>query len=144
MSVRVPVTVRCDSVAPLSMTAAGVEGIAAFIDQLAANLRQVLHPHEKDQGAGVFAQGLPGDGAGFLGGVFVAGDEGHQGGVAPVGHGDAGIGRHRHRRGHAGDDLKGDARLGQFLGLFAAAAEDEGVAALEAHHGQAGPGPGHQ
>ena len=105
---------------------------------------QVFHPHEEDQGAGVLPQGRPGNGAGLFGGVFVAGDEGHQGGVAPVGHRDAGVGRHRHRRGHPGDHLEGDAGRGQLFRFFAAPAKDKGVAALEAHHREPGPGPFHQ
>ena len=41
------------------------------------------------------------------------------------------------RRGHAGHDLKRDAGIGQRFGFFAAAAEDEGVAAFEADYGEA-------
>ena len=43
------------------------------------------------------------------------------------------IGRHGDRRGDPGHDLVGDAGLAQRLRLLAAAAEDERVAALEAH-----------
>ena len=40
-------------------------------------------------------------------------------------------------RGHAGHDLERNAGVGQRFGLFAAAAEDERIAALEAHDGEA-------
>ena len=49
----------------------------------------------------------------------------------------AGVGGDAERGGDAGDDLEGDAGGGQRFGLFAAASEDEGVAALEADHGEA-------
>lgn len=45
--------------------------------------------------------------------------------------GDARIGRARDGAGDAGDFLERHARVQQFLGLFAAPAEDVGVAALE-------------
>ncbi len=57
-----------------------------------------------------------------------------------VSHGDAGIGRHRHRGGYAGNHLKGNTRLGQGLGFFSSPAKDKGIAALEAHHRKPGPG----
>ena len=66
--------------------------------------------------------------------VLVAGDESDAGRVVAMGQRNAGIGRHRSCRGHARDDLEGDAVVDEFLGLLAAAAEDEGVAALEPRH----------
>ena len=57
-----------------------------------------------------------------------------------MGERDAGVGRGRDGRTDAGDDLERDPRLGQRLGLFAAATEDEGVAALEPHHAAATAG----
>ena len=44
----------------------------------------------------------------------------------------------------AGNDAHGDAVLHQRLRLFAAAAEDEGIAALEAQHALARAGQVHQ
>ena len=49
-----------------------------------------------------------------------------------MGHWDARVGRCGDTRRDAGDDLEGDLGLGERLGLLAAAAEDERVAALEA------------
>ena len=49
-----------------------------------------------------------------------------------MGQGNAGVGQDARGRGDAGDDFKGDAGLAQVQGLFAAAAEDEGIAAFEA------------
>ncbi len=51
-----------------------------------------------------------------------------------MGRGDAGIGQAADRRGDAGHDAERDARAGQRQRLLAAAAEDEGIAALEAQH----------
>ena len=51
--------------------------------------------------------------------------------VVAVGDRDAGVGRGGDPGGDAGDDLERDAGGGQRLGLLAAAAEDERVAALE-------------
>ena len=50
-----------------------------------------------------------------------------------MGQGYAGVGGSRHRRGHAGHHLEGDARLHQDLRLLSAPAEDKGVAALQSH-----------
>ena len=49
----------------------------------------------------------------------------------------AGVGGDAQRRGDAGDDFEGDAGIGQRFGLFAAASEDERIAALEPDHGEA-------
>ena len=45
----------------------------------------------------------------------------------------AGVRGHRHRRAHARHDLERNARLRESLGLLAAAAEHERIAALEPH-----------
>ena len=70
----------------------------------------------------------------------VPGDEGDGGRMFAMGEGHAGVGGNAEGCGHAGDDLKRDAGIGQRLGLFAAAAEDERVAAFEADHGEAAAG----
>ncbi len=49
-------------------------------------------------------------------------------------HGNAGVGGPRNRRGDARDDLKGNASLGEPLGLLAAAPKYKRVSPLEAHH----------
>ena len=49
------------------------------------------------------------------------------------------VGGRGHAGGHARHDLERDARRGERLGLLAAAAEHERVAALEAHHALARP-----
>ena len=49
------------------------------------------------------------------------------------------IGRDGHRRAHAGNDLERDAGAGQGFGLFAAATEDERIAALQPYDPAAAP-----
>ena len=49
-----------------------------------------------------------------------------------MGQGNARVGQDARGRGDAGDDFKGDTGLAQVQGFFAAAAEDEGIAAFEA------------
>jgi hypothetical protein len=57
-----------------------------------------------------------------------------------VGDGDAGVGRAGEDGTDAGDDLEVEFFAGKGLGFLAAAAEDEGVAALEADDALAGAG----
>ena len=66
--------------------------------------------------------------------------EGDGRGVVPVGKRDPRIGGNGDGGRHAGNDLERDARLPEDLRLLAAAAEDEGVAALEAGHDVPPPG----
>src|SRR3954447_25259700 len=61
-------------------------------------------------------------------------DERDRRGVLAVSNGDPRVGGHGDSGGDAGHDLEGDARRCQGLGLLAAAAEDERVATLQAHH----------
>ena len=63
---------------------------------------------------------------------LVAGDEGDHRGVLAMRERHAGVGRDAQRRGDAGHDLERNAGVGQRFGLFAAAAEDERIAALRA------------
>jgi len=74
----------------------------------------------------------------------VAGDDGERRRQGPVGDGDAGVGRDRHRRGDAGHDLERHAGGGQGLGLLAAPPEHERVAALEAYDALAPQSPLHE
>ena len=62
------------------------------------------------------------------------GDEGHHGGEGAVGDRDAGVSRSRHGRADSGHYLKRYFSGRQLSRLFAAAAEDEGVPAFQAHH----------
>ena len=71
------------------------------------------------------------DGIG-LGGVFVAGDNGHGRGKGAVRERDAGIGRAGNGAGDAGHFLKGNASIHEFFGFFAATAKYIGIATLEA------------
>ncbi len=61
-----------------------------------------------------------------------------------MGQRNSGVSRRCDRRGHAGNDLERNAVGAQGLGLFAAAAEDERVAAFQTHDVVALPGPLHQ
>ena len=109
----------------------GSVGRAAVRHQLAGDFGKRGESHENHQCLGVADFG-PVD---CLHGV--PGDEGDGGGVLAMGERHAGVGGNAEGSGHAGHDFKGYAGIGQGLGFFAAAAEEEGVAALEAHHGQA-------
>ena len=64
----------------------------------------------------------------------MARDEGQRRAEAAMGDGDAGIGGRGDGGGHAGHDLEGHTRRDQRFGLLAAAAENEGIAALQADH----------
>ena len=74
----------------------------------------------------------------------MAGEEHELGGEVAVRQRDARVGRDRDAGRHAGHDLVADARLAERLGLLAAAAEDERIAALQPHHAPAGPRLFHQ
>ena len=63
----------------------------------------------------------------------MAGDDREAGAEVAVRDGNARIRRHGGVRRHAGHDLERNARVGQRLGFFAAASEDERIAALETH-----------
>ena len=78
--------------------------------------------------------------AGHLGQFLVAGDNAEALGQAAVRHGDAGGGGHGDGRRHAGDHFNLDAVPAAEFCFLAAAAQDVGVAALEAHHAVARPG----
>jgi hypothetical protein len=109
-------------------------GVHIVGDQVLGNDGQVGHAHVEDQRAFPAGQGLPVEGGVGLVVGLVAGDERHAARQAAVRYWDAGIRRRRDGRRDAGDDLEGDAGLDDLQGLLAAAAEDHGVAALEAHH----------
>ena len=66
--------------------------------------------------------------------IFMAGDERDERAVLAMGERNSRERRNRNRRGDARHHLELDARRGERFGLFAAAPEDERVAALEPHH----------
>ena len=66
-------------------------------------------------------------------GILVAGDERDRRGVVAMGDRDPRVGRRGDAGRDAGDDLELDPGGGERLGLLAAAAEHERVAALEPH-----------
>ena len=70
----------------------------------------------------------------------VAGDEGDRRSVLAMRQRDARIGGDAERRRDARNHFERDAGIGQRFGLFAAAPEDERVAALQPDHRQAAPG----
>ena len=116
--------------APVHEGRRGVGGKARF-DEVPGDVGKVLHAHDEHEGVRAGGEGLPVvDGAGLIG-VFVSGDEGYGRGKTTVRQGDARIGRARDGAGDAGDFLERHARVQQFLGLFAAPAEDVGIAAFE-------------
>ena len=77
---------------------------------------------------------------GFRSILRVPGHEGDAAGEFAVGHRNAQRRRHRGACGDAGDDLDLDSLRAQRFDLFAAAAEDEGVSALQPHHVPSLPG----
>ena len=109
-------------------------GIAPRGDQALADARQVLDAHVEDERPGKRRQRRPVDRRGLLLGVLVPGDERDRRGVVAVGDGDPGVGGGGDPRRHSGHDLERHPGGPQGLGLLAAAAEDERVAALEADH----------
>ncbi len=68
-------------------------------------------------------------------GILVAGQEDDRGAVRAVGERNSGVGRGSQGGGDPGDDLEGNAGLGQSARLLASASEDERVAALQADDG---------
>ena len=68
-----------------------------------------------------------------IGAAAMGGDEGDRVGVVPMGERDTGAGGTGQGGGDAGDDFAGNAGGGECFHLFAAAAEDEGIAAFQAN-----------
>ena len=104
-------------------------------DERRGDLANAFHAHEHDFGAGDVGDGIPVDGSGFLRRIFVPGDDGEAGAMIAVRERNARVVRRSHDGGNAGHDFEMDFRRREFLGLFAAAPENVGVAALEAHDG---------
>ena len=116
---------------------------ASVGDELGHDVRQVLHPHEEDEGPDAPGEGGPVDAGLNFGRVFVAGDEGDGGGHLAVAEGDTRVSGCCNGRGDAGHDLEGDAGLHQHFSLLAAAAEHERVAPLQPGDRLVLPGLGH-
>ena len=114
---------------------------AAALDQPAGDLADAPGAHEDHERAAGARERVPVDVGAVLGRVLVAGDHGEVRRHAAVGDRDAGVRRRPDGAGDAGDDLERDPGGGQGLGLLAAAAEHERIAALEAHDA-AGATPG--
>ncbi len=122
----------------------GLLGVAPGLDQRRGVLGQPLDAHVEDEGAREGGERPPVERRLGLLGVLVAGHEGDRGGVVAVGDRDPGVGGGGDAGGHAGHDLELDPGLAQRLALLAAAAEDEGVAALEPDDALARAGGGDQ
>jgi hypothetical protein len=69
-----------------------------------------------------------------LGWILVSGYERDGGGKTAVRDRNSGVGRGRYSRGDTWHHFEGDGRIVARLCFFAAAAEHEGVAALQSHH----------
>ena len=137
-------TRRSSAVVDHWIAAAGSSAARPPATSAAAISDEVRHRHEQHERAGHLRQRLPpcpGRGARR---IVVAARDGDGAGDAPVGHRDARHGGPGDRAAHARDHLESKARLRQGEGLLAAAAEDERVAALEAHHAPPGAGVLHQ
>ena len=134
-------TVRWPGRVPRSTAAAG-SGVAPAAVSDATISRQALHAHVEDERSRESRQRLPVERRLLLGRVLVAGDEGDGGRVVAVGHRDARVRGPRDAGGHARDDLEPGSGGRQRLRLLAAPAEDEWIAALEAHDAPPRPAGG--
>ena len=114
-------------------------GVAAGGDQPVGELADAARAHEDHEGAAGAGERVPVDVDRALGRVLVPGDDGEVRRHAPVGDRDPGVGGRADGAGDAGHDLERDAGGGERLGLLAAPAEHERVAALQTHDGAAAP-----
>ncbi len=112
---------------------------AAVVDQQVRDGAQMRERHVEDDDRRAFGDGRPVEIFGDRAARHVAGDEGDGVIDVAVGDRDAGIAEAADAGGDARHQTEGDARIDQRQRLFAAAAEDEGVAALQAQHALAGP-----
>ncbi len=113
----------------------GGAGVSSARHELVGDGGARGHPHEHDEGAPGPGQRVPVHGAGRAdGGAHPAGHHRDRRGQTALRHRDAGHGRHAESGRHAGHDLPVDARVAQDLDLLAAAAEHEGISALEPDH----------
>ena len=92
---------------------------------------QIIRAHEHDLGAGDFGDLLVAQGRGRIRRIAVAGEHGEAGAMLAVREGNARVIRRGDDRRNARHDFEMDFRRRQRLGFFAAAAENERIAALE-------------
>ena len=142
MSASVPLTVTCCGVVPQRTRATGVSGGRPWRVSSATMRGRFLTPMKKTSVPMPRGERRPVDAGRLLGRVLMAGDKGDGRGELAVAQGDAGIGRSGDGRRDARHDLERDAGLRQDFGLLPAAAEDEGVTALEARDDLVFPGLG--
>ena len=89
-------------------------------DKIIHDALEVLHAHEENQGSYTRGDLVPVHLRLFLGGILVARYESNARGVITMGKRNAGIGRNRCGSSHAGNDLKGNAIVDEFLGFLPA------------------------
>ena len=118
----------------------GLVRVAPAREQALGQQRQGPHPHVEDERAREGGERRPVQARLPLVRILVGRDQGHGRGAFTVRHRYARIGGGGHARGHPRDDLEGDARRREHLGLLAPATEDEGVPALQPHDVLARPG----
>ncbi|OPY02877.1 MAG: hypothetical protein A4E66_02700 [Syntrophus sp. PtaB.Bin001] len=104
---------------------------------------KIADPHEKNEGSHT-GQRLPVNLALFFQRIFVARHESNGGRETAMRQRNARVSRNGNRRGHAGNDLKGNTGKSQFLGFFPATAKNERIAAFQAGHNPALAGLLHQ
>ena len=103
--------------------------------QAARDRLEIFHAHVNAERRAELGVVFPANrGVGFVR-ILVAGEKHDGGTVGAVRERHAGIGRRGERGGDAGHDLERNAGVDERLGLLAAAAEDERIAALEADDG---------
>ena len=121
---------RCRSVVPFEITAAGVSGDLPAAIRPSASSCETRDAHEDDERARRLRELVEVE---LVVGGRAAGDDGHLRGEAAMRQRDPGRCGHGRERRHAGNDLGGDSRRRERLDLLAAAAEEERIAALQAH-----------
>ena len=103
-----------------------------------------MQAHVDHQAVAAAGQAAPVDPRTLLIDLLMAGHKGDAGTSPPVGHRNAGVGRRRDARRHAGHHLHRDAPGRQMGRLLAAPAKQKGIAALEPHDQTAAAGQLHQ
>ena len=101
-------------------------GILSPGQKILGDERRIFQPHIENQRPGNFSV----DGKVFVAICPVAGNKGYGSGRLPLRHGNACHGRYGDAGGDPGDHLKGYGPLGKIKSLFAAATEDERIAAF--------------
>ena len=131
----VPEALRCAAVVPDCGHAHGRCGVLAVLDQCRGHRRQARGAHEHHERARQRRQRSPVDVGLRLSRLLVRRHDRDLRRQPPMRHRNACVGGHGDRRGDARDDLECDAGRVQCLRLLAAAAEEQRIAAFEAHDG---------